>query len=66
MHLDFSFSEAEGSAPLHHRVITNGLDDRWPWRAAEQTLRPRVLSMAMVKAWRAWLRVARSIGQWLR
>src|SRR5579859_2101164 len=30
MHLDFSFSEAEGSAPLHHRVITNGLDDRWP------------------------------------
>src|SRR5579859_6383824 len=26
MHLDFSFSEAEGSAPLHHRAITNCLD----------------------------------------
>src|SRR6478672_12923977 len=26
----FSFSEAEGSAPLDHRVMTNCLDDGWP------------------------------------
>jgi len=27
--------------------------DGWPWRAAGQTLRPRVLNMAIVRAWRA-------------
>lgn len=26
----FSFSEAEGSAPLHHRVTINCLDTGWP------------------------------------
>jgi len=33
--------------------LQTACDDGWPSRAARQALRPRVLNMAMVRAWRA-------------
>jgi hypothetical protein len=46
MHLDSVFSEAEGSAPLDHKVMQNRVEHLTVLKEAEQALRPSHLSMA--------------------
>jgi hypothetical protein len=54
----FSFSEAEGSAPLHPKLITNCLDHRVALKSSGADPSPSRLEHNNVRVWRARLRVA--------